>query len=79
MNTRQRPRAYGQGIVTAPKNQNQKSLAKRTAEALAVTGIVGGGIVAGALYIALYLLLLLLSLSPYILALVAAYWLYTRI
>ena len=75
METRQRPRAYGQGIVTAPKNPNQKSLAKRTAEALAVAGIVGGGIV----YIAVYLVLLLLALSPYILALVAAYWLYTHI
>lgn len=74
-----RPLRYGNGIVTEPKKPNKPSLTKRTAEALAVTGIVGGGIVAGAAYIALYLLLLLLSLSPYILALVAAYWLYTRI
>ena len=75
----QRPRAYGQGIVTAPKNPNQQSLAKRTAEALAVAGIVGGGIVAGAAYIAVYLVLLLLALSPFILCLAAAAWLIYQI
>lgn len=64
--------------MTRPQKPKQ-SLAKRTAEALAVAGIVGGGIVAGVAYIAVYLVLLLLALSPYILALVAAYWLYTHI
>lgn len=73
-----RPLAHGNGIVTRPKKPKQ-SIAKLAAKYTAVAGIVGGGIVGGAAYIALGLILFLLALSPYILCLAAAAWLIYQI